>query len=389
MKKPISTLKAPRWCKIFIICAAPPTVSLLVFAGLIPFLEDEPIGLFRTISLILLSIGLNSLFVITFLSIFKQRIEIYENKIRKIDIFKTKELYNHEIKGFRLQGIYVVFIPRVSNRNNLKIGNSMENMDVFMSWASENFENLDETDIKAEENAILQSADYGHNKVERTWKLENARRWSRFLTNLSFGVTFWGIMYPKPYNVAIVVLGCLPLLSLASILYFSGIIRLDDKEQSAHPNVIYSFIGPPLALAIRACIDWNILFVNEIWFPVIAVWFVSTFCFFMLAKKLRSKILKNLIILPYIFVYSYGVVLSANGLLDNAKPMSYQATILSKSTSSGRHTSFYFKVSPWGQKIHENEIKVSRSLYNKSKAGDIVTVKVKQGKLQIPYYIVG
>jgi hypothetical protein len=72
--------------------------------------------------------------------------------------------------------------------------------------------------------------------------------------------------------------------------------------------------------------------------------------------------------------------------LDASAPQTVRATIESTFVSSGRATSYYLRLPPWGPRLKPNSIEVSETLYNKLDAGDSVCIDLRRGALSIPWF---
>jgi hypothetical protein len=84
--------------------------------------------------------------------------------------------------------------------------------------------------------------------------------------------------------------------------------------------------------------------------------------------------------------YGYGLITSADTLPDHAKPERYSASIVGKHTASGRSTTYYLDLAPWGPLPDENKLSVSKRLYDAAGVGDLTCLELHQGYLHAPWY---
>ena len=84
--------------------------------------------------------------------------------------------------------------------------------------------------------------------------------------------------------------------------------------------------------------------------------------------------------------YGYGLVTSGDTLPDHAKPERYSVSIVGKHTTSGRSTSYYLDLAPWGPIQDENRLGVSKRLYDAAGVGDLTCLELHQGYLHAPWY---
>jgi hypothetical protein len=87
-------------------------------------------------------------------------------------------------------------------------------------------------------------------------------------------------------------------------------------------------------------------------------------------------------------VFGYGSVVSSNCLFDNVASDLHYARVLDHRISSGKSTSYYLTLSAWGAKPSGEEVSVASDLYYQVSKGDSVTVHIKKGTFNIPWYYI-
>ncbi|HXB31992.1 MAG TPA: hypothetical protein VNV35_01165 [Puia sp.] len=85
-------------------------------------------------------------------------------------------------------------------------------------------------------------------------------------------------------------------------------------------------------------------------------------------------------------VYSYTAVVFTNCASDHQKATTFQVEISGKHTSSGKYSSYYLELSPWGSYTDGSDYKISSTTYRSVKTGDLVSVYLYPGKWGIPWY---
>jgi hypothetical protein len=214
--------------------------------------------------------------------------------------------------------------------------------------------------------------------------------WAKTLNGLAFLVLIWAIIKPEPYHYLVWTLVLLPIVTLGFIRHFDGALKLDERKTnaSALPNVAIAFLLPCIGLALRAVIDFKILGWDNFWLPFATV----SLSFFLLilycAKDIRKMIGTALLLVIFCAVYGYATVISLNGILDQSPPTIYKASVIKKRISSGKHTSYYLRLSPWGPVKGEEEVDVGKAVYEKHPVGTGVEVIAKNGRLGIPWFLV-
>lgn len=91
-------------------------------------------------------------------------------------------------------------------------------------------------------------------------------------------------------------------------------------------------------------------------------------------------------ILFFVGLYSYSLAMVADTLGDHGDVQTYSAQVLGKHISSGRSTSFYLQLAPWGPKTEPSQVSVSSSTYRAVTPGDEVCLQLHPGNLHAPWY---
>ncbi|HXJ12447.1 MAG TPA: hypothetical protein VNH19_09260, partial [Candidatus Limnocylindrales bacterium] len=84
--------------------------------------------------------------------------------------------------------------------------------------------------------------------------------------------------------------------------------------------------------------------------------------------------------------YGGGVTAMTDTLLDRSLPRVFQTEVLNKRISSGRSTTWYLRLAPWGPQAQPAEVSVHSSLYNSVQPGQIVCVSLYPGTLKILWF---
>jgi len=231
--------------------------------------------------------------------------------------------------------------------------------------------------------------EHGYTGLDRPISYEKAKRLAKYFNIAGIVITLWAAFFPFPYLAAVLAaFGC-PLAALAAMRYAKGQIGVGASRKSEFPDITIALIGPGIALPLRALFDYHLVSAGPMWLPV-GVFTVLTALLFYFYATVQGGPVKYLIMLPFLFAYSYGAVIEANCMLDTSKPAVYTVKVLEKriSHSSKGGNTYYIKVSPWGPKTEGNEIDVRRKLYDAVAVGGSATVNVKDGALEIPWYFV-
>ena len=377
---------------IFVWIVLPLFMVLVGVLGVMPYQEEE---LNLTLILILtpILVGLELLMVLGLIDIVKGRLIIEEDKIKGIGVFNTKVLSFQNIKGFKVDKNYLYYIPANDNYKRIKVSTYVGRYRELLSWSEQNFENLDLEEYVDEEKEILSNEEYGRSKEEREYKLAKAKRTTKLINTISWVVALSTWFYPHFYQIQIILCGLLPIIGLIIYKSSKGLIRLDEKPNSAYPNLFSTLFLPSCALAIRALMDFTIFEYLNLWKPILAVIIVLGFLIFkgsndQYGLKSGTTYLVALGVLVFGGMYSYGLLITTNAAFDESEPTIYKVKVLDKRISSGKNRSYYLELSEWGPQKKIEEVSVSKNLYKSMEKGDSAVVYFNKGLYEIPYYMV-
>ncbi|MCC5932067.1 MAG: hypothetical protein JJU28_22670 [Cyclobacteriaceae bacterium] len=342
--------------------------------------------------LIPVSLAMIALMVFGVLDAYKGRLIIQDNSIKSISTFSNRELAFDEIKGFTLNEQYIFVEPTAKGKKRIKISKYIGGYNEILHWLIQNFPDLDIQNAILEEQEILNDDTIGWTKEIREEKLTKARQTSKLINWAAGIVAAWSFFYPTPYQYSILAAIIIPILALIVVRSSNGLIRVDEKNGSAYPSVIYAFIFPSLGLMLRAVFDYNIFDYSNAWLTSTIIALALLFLLLIKQKEITFK--KKLDYLTvsslalFLFAYSFGTVIHTNCYYDNSEPEYFTAKVLNKRVSSGKSTSYYFELSPWGQLSEIDEVSVGKGLFNRIEIGDEVNIYFRTGKLDIPWFTV-
>ncbi|WP_431241318.1 hypothetical protein ACQ9BO_14575 [Flavobacterium sp. P21] len=99
-----------------------------------------------------------------------------------------------------------------------------------------------------------------------------------------------------------------------------------------------------------------------------------------------SEILSFLGIFVFAICYAYGTFITINCLYDHSEPKVFKTSVLDKRISTGKTTTYYLQLGPWGPRKESDEVKVSKEQYNNSKINDEAEVYLMKGEFDIPWF---
>lgn len=320
---------------------------------------------------------------------YKGKVVINPNKIAVVSTFSNRELYTDEIKGYRITDKYLFIEPIDSEKKRVKISTYYSGCDEIEMWLSERFTDLDIEDALAEKNEVLEAGSFGWSEEEQAHKLAQAHKTAKFLNWTGGIIGGWILFYPRPYEAAIWLSAIFPLICLGCIKTHRGLLRLDEQKSSVFPNVFWAVFAPGMGICLRGLFDYTIIDYSALWLPlafsVIAFMGILAFRSTEFTFKKVNDYVKFFSVALVITGYFYGLILSLNGAYDNSVAEVYKATVLSKHSSSGKTTSYYLELSPWGPQTESEDFSVSLSKYEQIHEHDVVNVYLMKGRFNIPW----
>jgi hypothetical protein len=323
---------------------------------------------------------------------YKGRFIIEDDAVRLIGAISKNQLNLQDIKGYTVNDNYILIEPHTKDRKRIKVSTYVSKKEEIIEWLAARYPNLDALNILQEEQEILSNEELGFSVEQREEKLSNARKTAKILNWTGGLVGIWTLLWPQPYEYAILASIITPLISIVTFKFFRGLIRIDQKNNSSYPSIFWSLFGPCLAICIRVLLDYNIFDYHNIWFPSIGI---TVGLMFLLISgnnefnfKQPMQFLNLLGIALFIFAYSYGSVVSLNCQYDKSEPEIFSAKITNKRVSSGKTTTYHFELEQWGPQEETDEVNVSKELYDRLNKNDSVYVFLKKGKFEIPWLIV-
>jgi len=157
------------------------------------------------------------------------------------------------------------------------------------------------------------------------------------------------MLYPRPYELAIVALASLPWIALEIVRRWGGLFRVDAKRNDAHPDVAVALIFSGLVLGARSLLDCNVFLSPVAAWLTIGIGGLVFHAALVVNRSVRRKIGTLIGLLGVSFPYGYGIAIEANALLDHSAGVTYLAHVEGKHIVSGRTTTYDLDLGPWGQ----------------------------------------
>jgi len=336
------------------------------------------------------SIGMIILMAIGFRDAIIGKFVIDHDRVYSIGTFANRTLMLSEIRGYRENDKYIVIEPVDKKMKRIKISMYFERTDEILGWLSDGYPNLDAINFNQEKEAILRYADFGGTEDQRAANLNHAAKIANGVNIVGVLAGGWTLFLPRPYAYAIMASIIMPIIALVIMMNFRGLIRLNQKQGSAFPYVTYAVFAPGLALALRAMLDFNIFDYSRIWIPAVVIGVAYVVIANVVSKEFGLKSAMDyftIVVLTTItFAYGYGAVVVVNCLFDKSVPQVFHAKVLDKRISSGKTTSYYLELAPWGERDEADEVSVPEDVYDRANINNDVNIYFMEGRFGIPWF---
>ncbi|MDF2438872.1 MAG: hypothetical protein K0Q95_3248 [Bacteroidota bacterium] len=376
---------------IFIYITTPLLIALFCWMLIMPFIPAMRGDVNSNAYWILvpISLGMIALMVMGLLDTIKGKFVIDKDQIYSEGVFSKRELMLHEIKGFRVTDKYIFIESNNKEKKKIKVSIYFGNKDEIIEWLAEHYPNLDLVQANREHEEILKSKEFGSSAEERDLRLIKAHKTAKILNWTGGIIAVWTIFLAKPYELSIIASLVFPIVCLIIIKYYNGLIRVDERKGTAYPTILFAMMSGT-GICVRALLDYNIFDYSNVWMPSIIITVLYMAVLLLGNKEFKFNKAKDymsiIAISFFMFAYGYGSVISINCFYDKSQPEIFNPTVLSKRISSGKHTSYYLEVTPWGPQKEIDEVSVSRDLYSRLEPNDQLNIYFTKGKFDIPWF---
>lgn len=337
-----------------------------------------------------MSLGMIALMTVGLMDTVKGKFVIDSDKIFTVSTFSNRQLLFNEIKGYRITDQYILIESNNEHRKKIKVSTYFGKADEIVEWLSANYSDLDLVQAYQEKEEILNNEEYGWSSAQREEELIKAHKTSKILNWTGGLIGAWTLFLANPYEYAIIASIIFPIICIIALKHFKGLIRIDERKDTAYPTIFWAIFPASMALCLRGLLDFNIFDYSNIWTPslLIALTYIALVTIgnkefkFVKAKDYLTIIGFSI----FMFGYGYGAVVTLNCMYDESEPETFNATILEKRISSGKSTTYYLELTPWGQQKEIDEVSVSKDLYSRLEKNDKVTINFMKGHFDIPWF---
>jgi hypothetical protein len=245
---------------------------------------------------------------------------------------------------------------------------------------------LDERDRKAILDEIEQNQELGATPEERLDALKQARAWNIGLTIVAIGAAvcrlFPGNAFflPAVFVLALTPLAVIYLLHRSPLLFVLGKAKRDPRT-----DFTIAFLAAGIGLCLGT-IGVNFVSLSSLFPAILLVSLATCAGVFLVVGNASGRRGAWILMVMLAGSYGYGVVTSGDTVPDRSKPERYSVAIDGKHTVSGKSTTYYLDLAPWGPIPDENKLSVRKSLYDAAVVGDLTCLELHQGYLHAAWY---
>ncbi len=323
----------------------------------------------------------------------RARLILGEHEIESRGVVRTSKLRREDIEGYRIVSepnvpVEILLVARPGFGRDIRVSSSMALDFMVMIWV-EQFEAIDDRDRKIQLEELARDLGLEKTPEERRKKLAGATTAANLLNFIACGAGFWGLLLPHWHAAAMIVLNAMiPPLVLLLAVYFSGLFRFEEDKKEERPGLAVAAALPGLVLLVRGMFDVAFLDIPRL----VAFGLIVGIVAGAIAKSADPRMRgvgPVLLIFACSSLYGIGGVMQVNTRLDLSKPAVYEAPVVGKYLSGGRHTSYHLTLPPFGPANEFQDVTVEKDFYDSLRLNDRVCAYLHPGKLGVRWYSVG
>jgi len=253
------------------------------------------------------------------------------------------------------------------------------------SWFSK-IPDVDAEAAKSFEAAVSADPELGATPEDRQLRLARARSIARLAIWANAALIAWAFLYPRPYELVILVLVALPWIAVWIMAREPGIYGFNAPRNSTRPDLTALLISPGFLLMVRALMDVQILDWQRLmwWAVLVTICLVGAIVWALPAAREKPGVAALTLLL--LGAYGYGACALGNALLDRSAAASYTAQVYGKHVTGGRQRTPEMRLGPWGPRKAAADVTAPWELYRSTHIGETVCVIVHSGALGVPWY---
>lgn len=338
----------------------------------------------------LFSFSFMAIALLIVINLLKRKVVISEHGILCITLFSRKELDFAAIKGYRIGKKVIYLEPVATGDPTIIIGNyiDLSKSGELLRWVKAAFEDLDAMDLENQRREVGQNVAWGSTEDKRRSNLSKAK-------NIAIGYNVVGLLlgfvliFSNDKRIVLLLLAY-PLIGIALMIFSKGMIKFtSSSKRSVNGYILLGVSLPSFMLLIKSLGEYTLFRYDHFWLPVVLTSTVLFALYYIPGINRSMKFIRTQTSVMAVFalLYGFGSIRQVNCAFDHSTPRIYEATVLRHRVSRGKTTSYFLTLGPWGPD-GEREVDVHRSLYDAVGVGSTVSVRLSEGLLHIPWFVV-
>ncbi len=337
---------------------------------------------------LLLAVFIAAFGVFMLSSALRSRLIIDRDHIEVRGAIREWSAESSEITGFRRissrNGSFIKFYLK-DGRGSRSMSDSFAIDDAFRAWLRK-IPDLDKIDRDALLNEISQQQDLGSTPEERLATLSQAKTSSIFALVVACAAAVALNFGPPVLQVPFAIVLALVPVALALMLRRAPLLYSVFKRKSdPRAELCYALIAVSFGFLLRNR-GVHLVSLRPLGLLIVFVAFAYFAAFFRTSSESSSPIGALFGLLFLAGFYGYAMAVTANTVDDHSPAATYAAAVTGKHISSGRSTTYYLELSPWGPMQTRNSLSVSRTLYDEFARGSQICLRLHDGRLHAPWY---
>jgi hypothetical protein len=375
--------------RIFIYVLSPPLILAFLAAPFVFWWEGPRNGITMGLGFVMFAMAL--FFLYGLLETHKAKHIITADSLLYEGALRRKAIPLANIKGYRIDQQYTNFYSNNPADPSIRIGYTSENYEAMQRWFADRYPDLDQQEQAHATALLVADTSLGTSPEDREATLTSAQRTAQYLNIVGGAVAVWLFFLPEEhYRWAMALALAVPLLAAGALWRHAGVLRPDERRNSAYPSVAIALTAPSALLLLRGMLDFELLAYAPLWIWVagivgaLALALVGGSWHFVRRNDGRLGLLFSVLFIAV--MYGFGAAISYNCAFDESLATRYKTQVINKHCSSGKTTTYYLEVKPWGPRTEAADIIVDRNFYQRKSPGDPISVYLKAGQLQVPWF---
>ena len=317
-------------------------------------------------------------------SVLHDRLVIAADYIEHRELARIRRMRFADIGGFKVvnaDGVDILkLLPRAGAGKGMDITLTYALDDRFRRWL-DTLADADARETAAALEEVGRDTLLGYSQVEREQRLEQARHVAGGVNALALGIAAWAIVYPVPYDAALLAAAALPWVAVTLAWTNPAFTLRDSSPDNVHASLFFVVLLPGLALMLRALLDVQLVDAM----PVVVAAVAGGALLALLCGAHRKSAAAFALYTAMLATYPGGALPLANSVLDRGAPQHTEVVVQSKRVSSGQVATYYVEVMPVAPD-GSDELTVPEGLYRELEPGARACITTRPGALKMAWF---